>query len=60
MNIRHGFLVLGLVAAIASFVWGFGWLYVRYIDRWIVAHHRLTIAMIYIAVAVIVFLIGAQ
>lgn len=60
MNIRHGFLLLTLVAAICATVWGFSWLYVRYIDKWIVAHHRATIAIIYVAVAVIVFLIGAQ
>lgn len=60
MNIRHGFLLLGLVAAICGWVWLLGYTYVRWVDKWIVAHPRATIAMIYVALAVVVFLIGAH
>lgn len=60
MNIRYGFLLLGLTGAIGGWLWLMKYAYVRWIDRWITSHPRATIALIYAGVALVVFLIGAQ
>lgn len=60
MNIRHGFLLLGLTGAIGGWLWTMYYAYVRWIDKWITSHPRAIAAMIYVALAVIVFLIGAR
>lgn len=64
MNIRNGFLLLGLTGAIGGWLWLMKYAYARWIDKWIdkwITSHPFAItAMIYVAVALVVFLIGAQ
>jgi hypothetical protein len=59
MNLMHGFVLLALVTSVVGMFSGACWLYVKYVD-WICKHPRLTIALLYLLIAIMVFMIGAH